>query len=214
MAVSVNCDLRYLFGPARDQGDRPTCLAFASSDAHAAARSNCEPLSCEYAYYYAIQHDGSTPDDGATLQGMLTAIEKDGQPREEGWPYLATLPSDLSLWKPPLHVGPLFYHASDQKPVAELYAILGRGFPAILAITISDAFYTPDNNGIISGNEPIDPTRRHAVIAVGYGNQGNDRVILIRNSWGEFWGCSGYAWIDELYLMPRLISLVIMQETT
>jgi hypothetical protein len=145
---------------------------------------------------------------------MMTAIEKDGQPREEGWPYLATLPSDLSLWKPPSHVGPLFYHTSYQKPVVEMYAVLKRGFPIILAMTISDAFYRPDNEGIISGNEPIDPTRRHAVIAVGYGNHGNDRVILVRNSWGELWGCFGYGWITEAYLMPRLVALVIMQEST
>jgi hypothetical protein len=214
MAVSVICDLRHLFGPARDQGARPTCLAFASSDAHAATRSNWEPLSCEYAYYYAIQRDGNTPDNGATLEGMMTAIEKDGQPREEGWPYLAILPSDLSLWKPPSQVGSLFHCASNQRPVADLYAILKQGFPIIIAMTISDAFYTPDDDGIISGNEPIDPTRRHAVIAVGYGSHGNDRVILIRNSWGEFWGCSGYGWIAEAYLMPRLVALVTMRENS
>ena len=32
MTVDVECDLRFRFGPARDQGSRPTCLAFAASD--------------------------------------------------------------------------------------------------------------------------------------------------------------------------------------
>ena len=51
--VAVKCDLGFLFGTARDQGDRPTCLAFAASDAHAALRAGWEPLSCEYAFYQA-----------------------------------------------------------------------------------------------------------------------------------------------------------------
>ena len=44
-------DLRSLFGPVGDQGPRPTCLAFAASDAHAALRSGWVPLSREYAFY-------------------------------------------------------------------------------------------------------------------------------------------------------------------
>jgi hypothetical protein len=38
MAIDILCDIRPRFGPARDQGPRPTCLAFAISDAHAALR--------------------------------------------------------------------------------------------------------------------------------------------------------------------------------
>ena len=36
-SITVRHDLRGRFGPARDQGGRETCLAFAMSDAHAAA---------------------------------------------------------------------------------------------------------------------------------------------------------------------------------
>ena len=39
--IAVECDLGSLFGAARDQGDRPTCLAFAASDAHAAPYASC-----------------------------------------------------------------------------------------------------------------------------------------------------------------------------
>ena len=145
MAVTVDCDLRRLFGPARDQNARPTCLAFAASDAHAAVRSGWQPLSCEYAYYHALLDNGS---------------------------------------------------------------------PVIVAMSISDTFYMPNNAGVVAGNEPPDPTRLHAVIAVGYGIEGGERLFLVRNSWGEFWGCDGYAWLTESYLAPRVIDLAIMQEST
>ena len=36
MSMTIDCDLRHLFGPARDQGPRQTCMAFAASDTHAA----------------------------------------------------------------------------------------------------------------------------------------------------------------------------------
>ena len=82
-------------------------MAFAASDTHAAVRPDWEPLSCEYAYYHALRYDGGTPNDGATLPGMMTAIAQDGQPYEADWPYLRVLPSDLAQWKPPTTVGQL-----------------------------------------------------------------------------------------------------------
>ena len=42
-----------MFGQARNQGARPTCMAFAASDIHAALRRGWSPLSCEYAFYQA-----------------------------------------------------------------------------------------------------------------------------------------------------------------
>ena len=77
--LSVACDLRTLFGEARDQGERPTCLAFAASDTHAALRAGWKPLSCEYAFYHAQRRGGRGPTIGARLPDMLDALRDDGQ---------------------------------------------------------------------------------------------------------------------------------------
>ena len=53
--VEITIDLRGQFGPARDQGKRPTCMSFAASDAHAAAKDTLDPLSAEFAHYHAVQ---------------------------------------------------------------------------------------------------------------------------------------------------------------
>jgi hypothetical protein len=87
--ITPSVDLRTLFGPARNQGPRPTCLAFAASDAHAALRSGWAPLSCEYAFYHAQRRAARVPNQGALLSSMLDALRQDGQPEESGWPYLA-----------------------------------------------------------------------------------------------------------------------------
>src|SRR5215472_1348802 len=108
MSVDILRDLRTEFGLVRDQDSRPTCMAFAASDAHAGLRAGWEPLSVEWAYYHAVRRDGAKPDDGATLTSMLKVLEVDGQPHEIGWPYIAKPILELTAWKPPPGVSPLF----------------------------------------------------------------------------------------------------------
>ncbi len=78
MRMVVDKDLRQSFGPPRDQDPRPTCMAFAASDAHAGVRPGWQPLSVEWVYYHAIKRDGGIPHDGATMEGMLAALRLDG----------------------------------------------------------------------------------------------------------------------------------------
>jgi hypothetical protein len=90
MTPDVIVDLRNQFGPVRDQGARPTCMAFAASDAHSFARASVDPLSAEYAFYHAV-HRQLIPDrtKGVSFSAMVDAIATDGQPLESSWPYLA-----------------------------------------------------------------------------------------------------------------------------
>lgn len=205
-------DLRGNFGPARDQNPRPTCLAFAASDAHAAVRAGWEPLSAEWAYYHALKRDGGRPDGGATFGGMLTTIKWDGQPVEAEWPYNKALITDINSWKPPGPASELFYRDHDTcvATIQEVIGQLDAGCPVLITMTLSNAFYRPTPEGIVDVAEPIDSKRRHAVVAVGHGECGSTRLVLIRNSWGEAWGLQGYAWVSVDYLSPRLTGAAIM----
>ncbi|MAM93243.1 C1 family peptidase [Parvibaculum sp.] len=214
MEVEIEHDLRDLFGPARDQGARPTCMAFAASDAHAAVRVGWEPLSCEFAYYHALQIDGGEPHEGATAYGMLKAIKSEGQPPETVWEYLPQIPADKTAWKPPANATPLYKRASahDSASLPAIKELLGAGCPVIITMSLSDGFYVPDGDGVIAVEEPPDSTRHHAVVAVGYGTRGSERMYLVRNSWGIMWGIDGYAWISEGYLAPRLSGFAELKE--
>lgn len=212
--IVIEHDLRHLFGASRDQGARPTCLAFAVSDAHAAVRGGVwQPLSCEYLYYYSIQRAGSGPSDGAKPSAILKAIEHDGQPVETGWPYLTKPPADRTLWKPPADVDEVFRRAgeSGKDTFDAAWDLVATGRPAVICMSLSDAFYFP-LSGVVDAAEPVDPIRLHAVVAVAAGRRDSSRLLLIRNSWGEHWGSSGNAWLTEAYLAKRVIGVLKLKK--
>ena len=214
--ITASVDLLSLFGPARNQGPRPTCMAFAASDAHAALRSGWAPLSCEYAFYQAQRRAGRPPNKGALLSSMLDALREDGQPEESGWPYLAATPADAAAWAPPAEVGTLFARNGKKSgpSLDEVIRELDRGRPVIILLMLSRAFYRPTPQAVVDPavDEAPEPERRHAVIAVGRGNVDGQRALLIRNSWGSRWGDAGYGWLTERFLGPRIFAAAIMTE--
>ncbi|CAN5525107.1 C1 family peptidase [soil metagenome] len=214
--IVVLKDLRSLFGEARNQGPRPTCLAFAGSDAHAALRPGWKPLSCEFAFYHAQRRAGRPASRGALLSATLEALRKDGQPEEAGWPYLAATPNDAASWAPPDDVGPLFGRAGEMRmpSLDKISQELDGDRPSILLLVLSRAFYAPSAEAVIhpaAGEQP-DPARRHAVIATAHGTVDGERAILVRNSWGLRWGAAGYGWLTETFLAPRLFAAAILTE--
>ncbi len=140
--ITVLKDLRAELGAARNQGPRPTCLAFAVSDAHAALRPGWSPLSCEFAFYHAQRRAGRPPGSGAVLPAMLATLCGDGQPEERGWPYLAAAPTDSAAWVPPADVGPRFGRAgvSHTATADAVIAQLDGGRPVILLMMLSGSF--------------------------------------------------------------------------
>lgn len=216
MAVTVHADLREKFGPARDQLHRPTCLAFAASDAHAALRDGWKPLSCEYAFYHAQKRGGRSPLGGAVLDDMLSTLREDGQPIEDDWPYIVNLPADLSLYCPPTPVGKCYGRKSELPPrnFDRLCSALDCGTPLIVLAVLTFSYFNPPSDGIIRRveGEAVFPTPRHAMIAVGHGTVSGERVVLIRNSWGPSWGLAGYCWMTESYLTEHIFGLAILKD--
>jgi hypothetical protein len=187
-------------------------MAFAGSDAHAAARGAWQPLSVEWAYFHGLKRDGGVPHAGATMVGMLESLRLDGQPKEAAWPYIAQLFTDIAAWVPP-HADTIFRrdNTPQSATIETILACIDADHPVVFTTSISQGFFRPGSGGIIDAAEPLEPKRVHALIAVGYGHRHkNDRFVLARNSWGEAWGTEGYGWIATNYLRPRLLRAATM----
>jgi hypothetical protein len=213
-AISVRHDLRVRFGRPRDQGSRATCVAFAVSDSHAATRgAPWTPLSCEYLFYHAKQRDGTSVNEGTTVPAVQAALREDGQPIETGWAYLRVLPANIGHWRPPAAIGPVHRHPSQRREHSfqRVWEAIESGTPPVICMTISAAFFGPDREGVVDASEPEEPQLRHAVVAVGTGQRGTLRHVLVRNSWGESWGLSGHAWLSERYAAPRFFVALAIQ---
>lgn len=217
MSIKVQVDLRDRLGEARDQGPRPTCLAFAASDVHASVRKKqFEPLSAEFAFYHALKRKGGpfNPLAGVPLSAMLAAIEHDGQPLENGWPYLKAIPKKMTEYIPPKEPGDLYKRNSKEvkASIAAICNILDRGFTALVTFSPTENFHRAGASTILK-NVPNDKVSgaAHAVVATGWGNETNGRAILVRNSWGRKWANEGHVWLAEDYLVPRLLNVVSME---
>jgi len=214
--IIIKNDLRHNFGPVRDQGQRPTCLAFAASDLHASLREDWDPLSCEYIFFHAQKRAGRKPTDGAVLPNMLDAIREDGQPVETIWPYLKALPSDLNEWRPPAGRHELYRRASnpEQYSIDAVIEQLDMGVPVLMLMNVSHSFFYVAKDGIINGtpHEAVEYNRRHAVIAVAHGTVDSQRAVLVRNSWGSDWASHGYGWLTENYMKQRVFKLALLKE--
>ena len=141
--ITIEKDLRGLFGSARDQDPRPTCMAFAASDVHAGVRRGWEPLSVEWAYYHALKREGVEPHEGVSLAAMLTTLREDGQPKEAIWPYMAYMFTDVASYVPPSTTEPI-YRRGSRRVAPDIDIIvrkLNEGHPMLVTMSISSSFF-------------------------------------------------------------------------
>jgi hypothetical protein len=217
MTIIKHVDLRDRFGTARDQRRRPTCLAFAASDCHAAARGvPFRDLSAEYAFYHAVKRkgEGIKPNGGIGLKHMLGAIQDDGQPLESGWPYLPQLPVNLNEYKPPTIMEKIYRRRSSRLPSRfdDICDALNMGTPPLIVFSPTIQFHLAKADQTVRADATEPPTgAAHAVVGVGWGEENLERIVLVRNSWGTKWAEAGYAWVGETYLQTRLHNVVIME---
>lgn len=193
--------------PARDQGLRPTCVAFAFSELNLVAAKGLQALSPEYLYQGAAHRTPTwIPYSGVPL-GAALAAAIEGQPSEPAYPYQ---PGEPSCPVPPLPKSLTRYSTNIQisKPdTSKIIEELRLNRPMGLGIRLTNSFYTPAN-GIVADEAVSLKNILHAVAIVGLGWIDCDPYFLVRNSWGADWGLAGNAWLSANYINAHSICIM------
>ncbi len=211
-AQPANVDLSADMLPAKDQGARGTCLAFAVTAAHELARSvaggtSPEALSEETLHWGAKQIDGDT-DEGTSFDAGAAALGQTGQPAEHHWPYDANRDgTDASYVPPSAALDPANRRRAGlsrvNPTIDHLRAELADGRAVAIGIPLWDGFYLPDRGELSSPAQHDLNGALHAVVAVGY-DDGAGRIV-IRNSWGSGWGEQGHARLPYRFVLDHAL---------
>lgn len=203
-ALDIRVDLRTSWKAIREQGDRQSCLACATSDAHAHCHGREEPLSAEFLFFHAGQlMPAKDVSQGLTFEVVDEALRVQGQPDEAEWPYSMTQPKP---WTAPAVT--VRWHGGLSEPdtaIATIINTVEAQRPVVLGLRLTPEFLS------LAVRPYIVPTTGrgyggHAVLAVGLADHPlHGSLILVRNSWGTQWGDGGCGWISAAYLHYNLI---------
>lgn len=203
-------DLRNQCPPIFDQGDLGSCTANALAGNVGFIHSGFIP-SRLFIYFdeRAIEHTISS-DSGAQIRDGIKSLSKQGVCSEDLWPYDVSKFTDkptADCYKAAKLELISSYHALSND-LNELKTCLAQGFPFVMGISVYSSFESASvaKDGIIPIPSPEDnPIGGHALMVVGYDDSKNS--FLVRNSWGENWGISGYCYIPYEYITnPNLAS--------
>jgi len=77
-------------------------------------------------------------------------------------------------------------------------AMLALGYPLIIATRLTPSFMNTGPSGKVLQIDPsipdqtLDPTSGHCMLIMGYDH--DKRYFIVRNSWSDGWGASGYCY--------------------
>jgi C1A family cysteine protease len=205
--LTIIQDLRSSMPAVRDQGQRPLCLAFASSDLNSFHNKLTEALSVEYLAYFAYKREyHQNYNDGLTTISVIGALVDEGQIKEHAWPYISLA---ISPPVPPKVNKQKYYVQAQASPdiITSLNVQLDNGRACVVCISLPKAFHLITHPFQLDREDG--QVGNHAVVVVGKALRSCGTVyFLIRNSWGGAWANDGHCWLSELFLKERTFALL------
>lgn len=194
------CDHRNQQTEVRNQGaGRETCAGFAISAAQEWHDQSGDFLSPENAIWAAHRAGGDPQLEVTTVERACEGLATHSAVIDSAWPYgNPPFPSDRpgDALDPANHRNLPTWERISPTSQPAIEAALGSGRPVVITFRLVPRAWFHNRDEIDA--EPGAPIAGgHAVLAVGIDVQ--DRVI-IKNSWGPWWGDGGYGYATSRYL--------------
>lgn len=211
--VPEKMDHRSLCSSIEDQGELGSCTAHAGVGALEFYEKSDKGKYSNYArlFLYKKTRDISNlkGDTGASLRQTMKAMAKYGICREKFWPYRVSTfenaPTNIQLADAALHQTLKYYRldAADKTQfLRNIKRCLMNGNAAVIGFSCFDkSLEGADDSGFIKFPEKSDSfAGGHAVLIVGYTKDS----LIIKNSWGRWWGDNGYGYLSNDYILGGL----------
>ena len=206
-------DLRPSFTPVKNQGQQGACSAFALVGIYEYILNKEKKLEYDlsesFLYYNARDLDENATvqkDNGSSFYYCIKSLESLGICSENDCPY-----DDAVFDKKPSDTA---YENAKNNMVAEamnvdlsidaIKSAVEDGFPVAVSFNLYDSF-DPINGFVCrpSDQEIKEGTgdkknHRHAMVICGYSD--DERIFIVRNSWGKDFGTNGYCYIPYSYV--------------
>ena len=212
----TSIDLREKFSPIKNQGGAGSCTAFAASSIfeyilnyHNVNNDSTSSLSPRFLYYNVCKknNDGTPIDNGSSYYDIMHSLEDKGICTEDLCPYdlraFSEAPSDEANndAKTRLVTKAMNVNICHN----DIVSALAEGYPVAIALKLFDSFEQPNSSGFIF--RPTDEELAggdngwHAMVICGFSDQ--QKVYIVRNSWGEKFGDKGYCYIPFSYIEDK-----------
>ena len=205
-------DLRDECPKVYDQGNLGSCTANAIAAAieFEKLKLNKDMMPSRlFIYYNERSMEGTVSHDwGAQIRDGIKSTVKLGVCSEDKWPYniskFIDKPTD-ECYTEALNNQVLSYSRLDNNNINHLISCLNEGYPFVFGFNVYESFESNEvaKTGIV--RMPKDFERSvggHAVMGVGYDL--DNKVFIVRNSWGDGWGQKGYFTMPFEYVTGKL----------
>ena len=202
----AKADLRPLFTPIKNQGSLGACSAFALVAIYEyILRKNKQQeadLSEAFVYYNVRRKENKLDTDpGSSLYNVVLSMGADGVCSETLCPY-----SENPEMEQPTEAAyedalkrRIVKALNVQKNVSHIKAAVSDGYPVAVSLKIFESFATeggfiprPTDEEIENGQSGY-----HAMVVCGYSDE--EKMFIVRNSWGTKFGDHGYCYIPYSY---------------
>lgn len=230
--IPKQVDLRKWCSPVEDQGDLGSCTAHAAAGIveYFQTRTSDKHIEGSRLFVYKATRNlmGVEGDTGAWLRTTMGALVLCGIPPERYWPYTDQAPGfdeeptsfvyavaeNYEAIKYFCH-DPMGLNIPPKVVLERVKRYLVAGIPSMFGFFGFSSFNETDIKGGIpypcSGEQA---KWGHAIVTVGYDDErkiknkksgkSTEGALLIRNSWGTYWGEDGYGWLPYAYVLKRL----------